>query len=89
MNRAQRCPRFCDEVEGHAGNHRGYVAEVVPEVFSPAMVSVTVECGPAETTPLPVVSLSTRTGHPVARLSWADAEELVKALTAAATRWAS
>jgi hypothetical protein len=83
------CPPWCDEPAGHEGNHRHHVGEVPLDGYNrPSALAVTVECGPAEVDPLPVLTLGTRTGAPYVqvRLTWPQAGRLSD-LLAGAARW--
>ena len=86
------CPPWCDEPAGHGDSHRHHVGEVLLDGYNrPSALALTVECGPAEVDPLPVLTLGTRTGAPYVqvRLTWAQAERLADLLADAATRYAT
>ena len=81
---------WCGEAGGHAGNHRRVLGEVaVPEYNKASAVVVSVEGGPAEVKPLPVLTFITALGVPIAatRLDWVGSARLGGLLSEAVTRF--
>ena len=81
---------WCGEPGGHAGNHRRILGEVTcPEYNKASAILVSVEAAPAETDPLPVLTLVSRLGITLetVRLDWAANSRLVSLLGDAASRF--
>jgi hypothetical protein len=78
--------RWCDGPAGHDGSHRAHLGEVALASYNTAReIGVSVECGPAETVPLPVLAI----GPVIVRLDWAQADALTGLLLNAARRYGS
>ena len=84
---------WCEEADGHAAVHHRYIGEVHLDRYNePRVILVTVECGAAETIPLPVLRFATELGGSsvaVARLTWAQSNALTALLADAAKRYSS
>ena len=84
--------RWCGGPAGHEGNHRAHLDGVEPPAYNTVeLIAVSAECGPAEDTPLPVLTLVDKNGTQVAvvRLEWRHLDELTGLLIGAARRFAS
>lgn len=89
----QKCSgaRWCDEPDGHGGNHVQYVGEVlITDGWQPVRsLAVTLEAGRAETRPGLVVTVaaSRPSRYHAVRLPWEQANELADMLATAGKRW--
>ena len=82
---------WCGEPSGHAGQHKRILGEVTcPKDNKASAIVVSVESGPTEVDPLPVVTLITAFGVPIAatRLDWVGSARLGALLSEAVTRFA-
>jgi hypothetical protein len=92
-NRGERCQvDWCQEPAGHTTNHVALVGVVEPTPWSDvSAVVVSVQCGPDEREPLPVLGVGSKltVPHVQARMTWAEAATLAGLLTGAARRYAT
>jgi hypothetical protein len=81
---------WCQEPAGHTTNHVAFVGVVEPTPWSDiSAVVVSVQCGPHETKPLPVVGSGSKltTPHVQARLTGAGCATLGRLLADAERRY--
>lgn len=83
--------RWCDEPIGHRSRHVQYVGEIlVADGWQPVQsVSVTLEAGPAQTTPglVLTVAASRPSRYHAVMLPWAQVEKLATMLSAAGKKY--
>jgi hypothetical protein len=91
MSAAESCTvvSWCDQPAGHGDRHVRLVGLVEPSGFNTvSAVLVTVEAGPAESEPLPVVALGGKLAPSASvRLTWAEAATLAQLLADAQRRY--
>jgi hypothetical protein len=76
----------------HDGNHRAHLDGVEPpEDNTVELIAVSVDCGQAENTPLPMLTVVDKDGSQVAvvRMEWSHCDAQTGLLTGAARRFAS
>jgi hypothetical protein len=78
--------RWCDERLEHRGDHVGYVHDLfgAPENIG-VTLSLTIECGPAENKPLPVLTVGNG-NYAQFRTSWSQCRALARWLADTADR---
>jgi hypothetical protein len=74
---------WCQQPSGHTDNHVHLVGLVEPAPWSDvSAVLVSVQCGPDEREPLPVIGVGSKltTPHVQVRMTWAECAMLVRLL---------